>query len=127
MDFLNYREGGVVFYQVFLPSPLQCKVTHCRNCKRLRECEEIEISRQSCRGDFEKQGGKLLRLLSGFRPRIGPQKPASRKGVWVGGVTSPYFQPDPWINILNTTYNRYFFLHRHSRCVREKREKTRRN
>ncbi len=50
MDFL---EGGVVFYQVFLPSPLQCTATHCRNCKRLREFEEIEISRQSCRDDFE--------------------------------------------------------------------------
>ncbi len=40
--------------------------------KRLREFEEIEISRQSCRGDCELQGGKLLRLLSGFRPRIRP-------------------------------------------------------
>ncbi len=50
----------VVFYQVFLLSPLQCTVMHCINCKRLREFEEIEISRQSCRGDFEYQGGKLL-------------------------------------------------------------------
>jgi hypothetical protein len=25
-DFLNHREGGVVFYQVFLLSPLQCPV-----------------------------------------------------------------------------------------------------
>jgi hypothetical protein len=33
MDFLNHREGGMVFYQVFLPSPY-------RNCKRLREFEE---------------------------------------------------------------------------------------
>jgi hypothetical protein len=24
MDFLNHREGGMVFYQVFLLSPLQC-------------------------------------------------------------------------------------------------------
>ncbi len=36
--------------------------------KRLREFEEIEISRQSCRGDGELQGGKLQR----FRPRIWP-------------------------------------------------------
>jgi hypothetical protein len=35
-------------------------------CTRLREFEEIKISRQSCRG-------KLLRLLFGFRPRIRPQ------------------------------------------------------
>jgi hypothetical protein len=42
MDFLNHTEGGVVFYQVFFP--LQRTVTHYRNCKRLREFEEIEIS-----------------------------------------------------------------------------------
>ena len=47
------REGGVVFYQVFLLSPLQCTATHCRNCKRLSEFEEIEISRQSYRGNCE--------------------------------------------------------------------------
>jgi hypothetical protein len=43
MDFLNQREGGVVFYQVILLSPLQCTLTQCRNCKRLREFEELEI------------------------------------------------------------------------------------
>ncbi len=54
MDFLNQREGGVGFYQVFLLSPLECTVTfHYRNCKRLREFEEIEISIQSCRGQSE--------------------------------------------------------------------------
>ncbi len=53
MDFLNHRERGVVICQVFLLSPLQCTVMHCTNCKRLRDFEEIEISRQSCRGDFE--------------------------------------------------------------------------
>ncbi len=36
---------------------------NCRNCKRLREFEEIKSSRQSCRGDCKQQGGKLLRLL----------------------------------------------------------------
>jgi hypothetical protein len=36
----------------------------------LREFKEIEISRQSGKCDCEKQGEKLLRLLSGFRPRI---------------------------------------------------------
>jgi hypothetical protein len=44
---------GVVFYQAFLLSPLQCTVMHHRNCKRLLEFEEIKISRQSCRGDCE--------------------------------------------------------------------------
>jgi hypothetical protein len=48
MDFLNHREGGKVFYRVFLLSPLQCTVMNSRNCKRLREFEEIEISKQSC-------------------------------------------------------------------------------
>jgi hypothetical protein len=38
MDFLNHRKGGMVF----LLSPLQCTVTHYRNCKRLREFEETE-------------------------------------------------------------------------------------
>ncbi len=37
--------------------------------KKLCEFEEIEISRQSHRGGFELQGGKLL---SGFYPRIPP-------------------------------------------------------
>jgi hypothetical protein len=40
MNFSNHREGGIVFYQVFLLSPLQ----------RIGKFEEIEISRQSCRG-----------------------------------------------------------------------------
>jgi hypothetical protein len=48
MDFFNQREGGVVFYQVFLLSPLQCTVMLYRICKRLREFEEIEISMQRC-------------------------------------------------------------------------------
>jgi hypothetical protein len=43
MDLLNQRVGGVVFFQVFLISPLQYTVTHYRNGKRLREFEEIEI------------------------------------------------------------------------------------
>jgi hypothetical protein len=49
MDFLNDMERYVVFYPVssFLLHSV-CKVTHYRNCKRLREFEKIEISRQSC-------------------------------------------------------------------------------
>jgi hypothetical protein len=43
-------------------------------CKRMRKkFEEIEISRQSCKGDCELQVGKLLSLLSGFLSRIRPQ------------------------------------------------------
>jgi hypothetical protein len=58
--FLKFRKGGMVFYQVFPLSPLLCTVTLrkrlCESeqiCKRLREFEEIEISRQSCGGDCE--------------------------------------------------------------------------
>jgi hypothetical protein len=54
MDFLNHREGGMFFYQVFHLSPSQCSC-NCRNCKRLREFEEMEILRQSCGDDFEYQ------------------------------------------------------------------------
>ncbi len=53
MDFLNHRKGGVVLNKFFLLSPLQCKVTHYRNCKRLCEFEESEIPMQSWRCDFE--------------------------------------------------------------------------
>ena len=41
------KGGGVTFYIRF------SSFLHYRNCKRLREFEEIEISRQSCRGDYE--------------------------------------------------------------------------
>jgi hypothetical protein len=44
MVFLNYREGGMVFYQVFLLSPLQCTATELRNCDRLCEFEEIYLN-----------------------------------------------------------------------------------
>ncbi len=46
MNFLNHRERGMVFYEVFLISPLQCTVTNSRKCKRLREFEEMKFSRQ---------------------------------------------------------------------------------
>jgi hypothetical protein len=59
MDFLNHREGSVVFYQVFLTysftvySNFNVEIgKRLREFeeigKRLREFEEIEISRQSC-------------------------------------------------------------------------------
>ncbi len=50
MVFLNHKEGGMVFLLGF--PPLSSTV-YSRNCKRLRELEEIEISRQICRGDCE--------------------------------------------------------------------------
>jgi hypothetical protein len=50
VDILNHREGGMVFYRVFLLSPLQC--TQYSNCtvKTVRGCmglkNRIEIQRQ---------------------------------------------------------------------------------
>jgi hypothetical protein len=44
MDFLNHWEGGEVLYQLFLLSPLQCTVSLYRNCKRLREFENINVN-----------------------------------------------------------------------------------
>jgi hypothetical protein len=63
----------MIFYQVFRKSFLLYSAQQliCRNCKRLREFEDIEISeisRQSCRGDCE----YLLKILSGFGPIIRP-------------------------------------------------------
>ena len=37
MDFFNHRVGGMVFYQVFLLSPLQCKVETVRGCVSLKK------------------------------------------------------------------------------------------
>jgi hypothetical protein len=74
----------MVFYQVFLLSPLHVQNLNCRNCKRLREFEEIKVSRQkscTCRVECELQGGKLLRLLSVFRPRIRPLDALSKRAA----------------------------------------------
>ncbi len=57
MDFFKPYGRGCGFLSCFLPSPLQCTVTHWRNCKRLREFKEIEISRQSCRDDLNSEEG----------------------------------------------------------------------
>ncbi len=54
MDFLKHTEGFPPFLYSVHKHTLE-------NCKRLREFEEIDISRQRSGGDFEQQGGKLLR------------------------------------------------------------------
>jgi hypothetical protein len=74
MDFLNHKEGGMVFYQFFLLSPLQSTAT-VEIHKKLHEFEEIhkrlrefEISRQSCRGEsvfFIQVGGVSGKLRAG--------------------------------------------------------------
>ncbi len=54
MNFLNQRKGGVHFPNRFsFFSLFQCTVMHYRNCKRLREFEEIEQS--GCSGESESQ------------------------------------------------------------------------
>jgi hypothetical protein len=37
MDFLNHREGGMVYYQVFLLSPLQCILENVTGCVSLKK------------------------------------------------------------------------------------------
>jgi hypothetical protein len=74
----------------------------------LREFKEIEISRQSCKGDCEKQGGKLLRLWSGFCPRIQPLERegegAEGEGAGKGGMGPRGLEP-----IFYQTYCFHFF------------------
>ncbi len=54
MDLLSHRQWDMVLYLVLPLSPLQCTVSEFEEMrKRLREFEETEISRQSCRGDYE--------------------------------------------------------------------------
>jgi hypothetical protein len=53
---LSIRFSSFLLYSVY-------PVVTVEICKRLRVFEEIEISRQSCKGDCEKKGGKPLRLL----------------------------------------------------------------
>jgi hypothetical protein len=52
MDFLNHSERGYGFLSGFPPFFFTVYNKNSRNCKRLREFEEIEISRQSLRGDL---------------------------------------------------------------------------
>jgi hypothetical protein len=44
MDFFKNRQEDVGFYQGFLFYPLQSILTHCRNCKWLREFRKIELT-----------------------------------------------------------------------------------
>jgi hypothetical protein len=45
MDFFNHREGGVVFSQFSSFLLYSVQKLNWRNCKRVREFEEIGISR----------------------------------------------------------------------------------
>jgi hypothetical protein len=60
MDFLNHGEGGMVSSFLLY-----------RNCKILRELEEIEISSKAVEVTVNNKE-EIFRLLSGFRPRIRP-------------------------------------------------------
>jgi hypothetical protein len=41
VDYLNHRGDGMVFHQVFLLAPLQCKVTDLY--KYVRDCVSLKI------------------------------------------------------------------------------------
>jgi hypothetical protein len=49
MDFLNHMEEGMIFYQFSSFLLYSVQILNSRNCDRLREFEEVEISSQSCR------------------------------------------------------------------------------
>jgi hypothetical protein len=60
MDFLNHRQWGYGLLSGFPPFSLKCTLEKCKRMRefeakreRLRKFEEIEISRQSCKGDCE--------------------------------------------------------------------------
>ncbi len=64
MDFLNHREEGMVFHQVFLLAPLQCTVTdmykYVRGCVSFKEYKsQGKIEEVSVNSNEEKP----LRLL----------------------------------------------------------------
>ncbi len=67
--------------------------------------EEIEVSSQSCRGDCEWQGGKLLRLLSGFRPRIRPLVKKTSKSVDLHTVHRTGYSANIVQHIYTRTYS----------------------
>jgi hypothetical protein len=87
----------------------QCIVKNCRTCKRLREFEEIEISRQVTVNNKEKNSvwissknsapeisrvtvnSTKRKTLSGFRPRIQPKKSRLYKKAKVLGIIMSCF------------------------------------
>ncbi len=63
MDFLNHREVGYGFLSGFSPFYFTEK-----NCKRLREFKEIEISSKAVDVTVNNKVENSLGLLSGFLP-----------------------------------------------------------
>jgi hypothetical protein len=62
--FLNHRDGGMVFYQVFLLFPV-------RKCKRLREFEEIEISSKAVNVTVNNKEENSDNFCLGFTQKFG--------------------------------------------------------
>jgi hypothetical protein len=81
-DFLNRKEGGMVYYQFFLLSPLHCTL-YSNELLELQEVawifEEIEISRQVTLNSKE----ETSKTFAWFRPRIRPQKVLRHLRVYV--------------------------------------------
>ncbi len=78
MDFLNHRNGGMVFYQVFLLSPLQCTVIesqkYVRGCmslnKYVRGC--LSLKKYKSQGEAVYVTSNSKDFCLDFRPRIRP-------------------------------------------------------
>jgi hypothetical protein len=88
MDFLNHREGGMVFLvSISFSSLLLCSVQqmNARNCKRLREFEEIEISRRKCRAV-----GNLLDICMDFVLEFGLWSQKTSPFTYGGSITVQY-------------------------------------
>ncbi len=70
-EFLEFLwKGVVVLLSGFSISLVQRTVTHGRNCRRLREFEEIEFSRQSCTVERTLNSKEENFCLDFVRPRI---------------------------------------------------------
>jgi hypothetical protein len=75
MDFLNHREGGMVFYKFFLLSPLQCMYSNftetARGCVSLKKYKykgkAVEVT------VYTVTRKKTFKIF--FRPRIRPLIP----------------------------------------------------
>ncbi len=61
------------------------KLLHEKNQKK-KSLKEIEISRQSCRGDCEYQGGKFLRRCLNFVQEFGLSAGWDNENLIAGGI-----------------------------------------
>jgi hypothetical protein len=71
MDFLDHREVGMVFYQAFLLSPLQCSVMKCG--QTVRGCVSLKKYKSQGKAvEFNVERRKTLKTFVWICPRIRP-------------------------------------------------------